>query len=111
MLDLAGYRNCRLQEDGTFLTEDGDLRADAFRYKVCDFTKASYVENEDGELTKNGRLKRHKVSVSCKIIIPTVRSAVLVIWLIWKARLPRQTVPSAKAASWGMPAAQVGGPW
>ena len=68
MLDLAGYRNCRLQEDGTFLTEDGDLRADAFRYKVCDFTKASYVENEDGELTKNGRLKRHKVSVSCKII-------------------------------------------
>ena len=34
MLDLAGYRNCRLQEDGTFLTEDGDLRADAFRYNL-----------------------------------------------------------------------------
>ena len=63
MLDLAGYRNCRLQEDGTFLTEDGELRADAFRYKVCDFTKASYVENEDGELTKNGSTPpKHQLS-------------------------------------------------
>ena len=61
MLDLTGYRNCTLSDDGEFsLTKNETLREDAFRFKVCDHVKEAYVTDADG--------KTKKIKLNCKIV-------------------------------------------
>lgn len=66
MLDLLGYRNCSLSEDGKFSVLDGkECCADAFRFKVCDCKKATRIEHTPTE--KDPR-KSTAIHVNCKVV-------------------------------------------
>lgn len=62
MLNLQGYKNFRLTEDGEFQTVDADetLRTDSFRFKVCDHVKETTVKDKSGN--------SKTVKVKCKIV-------------------------------------------
>ncbi len=61
MLDLTGYQNCTLSEDGEFrLSKDKKLKEEAFRFKVCDHVKEVY--------SKDGNGKGRKINLKCKIV-------------------------------------------
>ena len=69
MLDLQGYHNCSVGDDGRFRIDDRKgLSADAFRFKVCDFVRSAYVVDEAGTLNAKGKIRRKKVNVKCRII-------------------------------------------
>ena len=66
MLDLAGYRNCRINDAGDFeLCGEKELAPDAFRFKVCDYKRSSRVDKEP---TKKDPRKSRVIRLSSKII-------------------------------------------
>lgn len=69
MMDLKGYKNCMIGDDGEFLLEENEtVNPKAYRFKVCDYTKESFVEDPIAGLTPGGNVRRKKLKVSCKII-------------------------------------------
>lgn len=69
MLDLKGYRNCRITDNGVFEAIDNvKLDKDAYRFKVCEFVKESYVEDPEKGLTPTGKIRKTKKQVKCRII-------------------------------------------
>lgn len=69
MMDLKGYQNCMIGDDGEFLLEENEtVNPQAYRFKVCDYTKESFVEDPIAGLTPGGNVRRKKLKVSCKII-------------------------------------------
>lgn len=66
MLDLAGYRNCRINDVGDFeLCGEKELNPKAFRFKVCDFERSSRVDREP---TKEDQRKSRVIKLGSKII-------------------------------------------
>lgn len=50
MLDLTGYRNCRINDAGDFeQCGEKELDPEAFRFKVCDYDRSSRVDKEPTE--------------------------------------------------------------
>lgn len=67
MLDVDGYQNYRVGEDGTFEVVDNDeLDPNASRFKVCDMEKKFRVPT--GELNKNGKPKTTVRTLKCKVV-------------------------------------------
>lgn len=68
MLDLNGYQNCTVNNEGELIVDekgqDGSVSQNDFRFKVCEHEKNAYVPNLD----PNAKTKRKKISVKCKII-------------------------------------------
>ncbi len=66
MLDLQGYCNYRMNNDGSFHSCPQDpVLADSYRFKVCDHVK-TFTKEETDPCT--GQVKRKKVSLKCKIV-------------------------------------------
>lgn len=62
MLDLSGYRNCTIDNDGVFHASDSAVcEREAYRFKVRPCKKSAYVRDE-------GAAKRRKVTVDCQVI-------------------------------------------
>ncbi len=66
MLDLSGYKNYEVTEDGSFVEASGRLDLAAPRFKVCDHTKEAYVSVPSK--VDPSRSTRKKISVKCKIV-------------------------------------------
>lgn len=66
MLSTDGYRNCHCNDVGelVFDLNQTGLEENAFRYKVCQHEKTTYVANTD----KDAKTKRKKITVKCKIV-------------------------------------------
>lgn len=66
MLDLQGYCNYRMDNDGSFHScPEEPVLADSYRYKVCDHEKTFTKEETD---PTTGEIKRKKISMKCKIV-------------------------------------------
>lgn len=66
MLDLQGYCNYRMDNDGSFHScPEEPVLADSYRFKVCDHEKTFTKEEPD---PSTGEVKRKKVSMKCKIV-------------------------------------------
>ena len=81
MLSLDGYRNARFNEINELVDDDNQsgLNENAFRYKVCRYTRSAFKECEsenktgkDKDKNKDGGddkvKKREKITVSCNIV-------------------------------------------
>lgn len=67
MLDIDGYQNYRLGEDGTFeVIGNGEIDPNAFRFKVCDMEKE--FREPTGEFNKNGNPKTTVNNLKCKVV-------------------------------------------
>ena len=89
MLDLQGYHNCSVGDDGGFRIDDRKgLSADAFRFKVCDFVRSAYVVDGAGTLNAKGKIRRKKVNVKCRIIYTFSPERRAGIWQILKTGSP-----------------------
>lgn len=69
MMDIEGYQNCYIGNDGQFHQEEStEVRENAFRFKACDFKKVAYIETPEAGLTTHGRARKKKTTVNCRII-------------------------------------------
>ena len=67
MLDLNGYQRYTIEGDN-FISSDEPVEQNCLRFKICNYTRKSWIVIPNGGLTPKGHPRRSRETINCKII-------------------------------------------